>query len=162
MFKQTQLLFAKSYDDDRKKSFISNIRNNIMLSLYQLASNCAVYGCVSPANEKTRQKILSIEEIDVATIDPELVDDYKAFWADPIVQKTWLKRHEYQIYTNTSYYLDQIETIADKSYIPSQLDILWTRIRTTGIVENQFFITDVDDQSTTQYQLYDVGGQVCL
>jgi guanine nucleotide-binding protein G(i) subunit alpha len=38
-------------------------------------------------------------------------------------------------------------------YIPSEQDVLRSRVRTTGIVENDFVIDG------NQFKMYDVGGQ---
>jgi guanine nucleotide-binding protein G(i) subunit alpha len=41
----------------------------------------------------------------------------------------------------------------EEGYIPSEQDVLRTRVRTTGIVENDFVIDG------NQFKMFDVGGQ---
>jgi guanine nucleotide-binding protein subunit alpha len=54
--------------------------------------------------------------------------------------------------TITSYF-DSIDRISAEMYLPTDEDVLRSRVKTTGITENTFHIGDLN------YHLYDVGGQ---
>lgn len=43
----------------------------------------------------------------------------------------------------TSSYLNDLERIAQSDYIPTQQDVLRTRVKTTGIVETHFTFKDL-------------------
>lgn len=45
--------------------------------------------------------------------------------------------------TPTSSYLNDLERIAQSDYIPTQQDVLRTRVKTTGIVETHFTFKDL-------------------
>jgi hypothetical protein len=49
--------------------------------------------------------------------------------------------------------MERIEEIAKSDYVPSVDDILFSRIRTSGIIEERFMINNVT------YMFFDVGGQ---
>uniref|UniRef100_A0A183CS11 G protein alpha subunit n=1 Tax=Globodera pallida TaxID=36090 RepID=A0A183CS11_GLOPA len=50
-------------------------------------------------------------------------------------------------------FFDQIERIAKKDYRPTNMDILLTRVPTTGVVKLLFTLRNID------FNVYDVGGQ---
>ena len=57
------------------------------------------------------------------------------------------------MYDSASYYFDKVVELGKADYIPSEQDVLRSRIRTTGIVENNFTIDG------NKFRMYDVGGQ---
>jgi hypothetical protein len=86
-------------------------------------------------------------------ISPEIVADIMALWRDPGIQATYEKRSQFQLMDSAQYFLERVETIAPANYVPTEQDVLRTRVRTTGIVENNFEIEGVE------YKMFDVGGQ---
>lgn len=50
-------------------------------------------------------------------------------------------------------YLDSLDRISNPSYIPTQDDVLRTRVKTTGIVETRFNFKGLN------FRMFDVGGQ---
>ena len=65
----------------------------------------------------------------------------------------WSRRSEFQVIESIKYYFDRIGVIKQPDYVPTQDDILHSRVRTSGIVTEQYEIESVD------YEMYDVGGQ---
>jgi len=51
------------------------------------------------------------------------------------------------------YYFKEIERMADPNYLPTDQDILRSRVKTTGITETMFRVGELT------YRLFDVGGQ---
>jgi len=86
-------------------------------------------------------------------LTPELGKRIQQFWKDETVQKIYARRAEYQLLDNTSYYLANIIKICDRNYVPTELDILSSRCKTTGVTETLF--------TTHGYKfvMVDVGGQ---
>ncbi|XP_016329011.1 guanine nucleotide-binding protein G(i) subunit alpha-1-like, partial [Sinocyclocheilus anshuiensis] len=52
-----------------------------------------------------------------------------------------------------SSYLNDLDRISSSSYVPTQQDVLRTRVKTTGIVETHFTFKDL------HFKMFDVGGQ---
>jgi len=59
----------------------------------------------------------------------------------------------FQLLHSSGYFFDRVETIAESNYVPSYQDVLYSRARTTGIVETTFSVGDYE------FRLLDVGGQ---
>lgn len=68
----------------------------------------------------------------------ELVSLMKKLWADPGVQQCFGRSREYQLNDSAAYYLNSLDRISHPNYIPTQQDVLRTRVKTTGIVETHF------------------------
>lgn len=68
----------------------------------------------------------------------ELVLLMKRLWQDAGVQLCFTRSREYQLNDSAAYYLNALDRIAQHNYIPTQQDVLRTRVKTTGIVEMHF------------------------
>lgn len=68
----------------------------------------------------------------------ELVSLMKRLWADQGVQQCFARSREYQLNDSAAYYLNSLDRISQPNYIPTQQDVLRTRVKTTGIVETHF------------------------
>ncbi|GMT10386.1 hypothetical protein PFISCL1PPCAC_1683 [Pristionchus fissidentatus] len=77
-----------------------------------------------------------------------------ALWADPIV-KDFYKQHKliYHLHESTQYFMDRLDRICQPDFTPNSEEILYTRIKTTGIVEVNFEIDKAN------FRVFDVGGQ---
>lgn len=78
---------------------------------------------------------------------------FQSLWADKGVQMAILKGNEYALHDNLSYFFTDVDRLFAKDYIPTDQDILRTRLRTTGITETIF------DLGNLTYRMFDVGGQ---
>lgn len=86
-------------------------------------------------------------------LSSDLVVLMKSLWQDPGVQQCFARSREYQLNDSAAYYLNAIDRITMPNYIPTQQDVLKTRIKTTGIVETRFSFKGL------QFKMFDVGGQ---
>lgn len=73
----------------------------------------------------------------------ELASIMKALWRDPGVQACFARSREYQLNDSAAYYLNSLDRISNPEYVPTQQDVLRTRVKTTGIVETQFYFKNL-------------------
>ena len=92
-------------------------------------------------------------QIEGDVLPPEVGQAIKTLWADAGVQAAFQRSREYQLNDSAKYYFDSIDTIASPTYVPSDADVLRSRVKTTGITETTFIIGDLT------YRMFDVGGQ---
>lgn len=64
------------------------------------------------------------------TLSPEICDAIKILRDDPAIQRIWDCRNITHLQTSTKYFWENLETIADPNYLPSEQDILLHRRRT--------------------------------
>ena len=64
-------------------------------------------------------------------------------WNDAGLQECVSRSREFHLNDSAPYYLNSLERISQPEYIPTQDDVLRTRVKTTGIVETQFTHKDL-------------------
>jgi hypothetical protein len=99
------------------------------------------------------QFILDTEDDDTVKIDMENVQHYKALWADKAIQAAFEHQNKFQLPDSAKYYVDRLDAMAAPDYIPSQQDILRARVKTSGIIVNDFNVEG------NEIKMIDVGGQ---
>merc|ERR1719198_1168653 len=77
----------------------------------------------------------------------------KKIWADESIKKIFARRNEFQLNDSAEYYFTEVDRLAAADYLPTQDDILRSRVRTTGIVQSDFMIKSM------KFAMFDVGGQ---
>jgi len=90
---------------------------------------------------------------DEGEMTPELAHIMKRLWNESGVQHCFRRSREYQLNDSAAYYLNALDRIARPGYVPTQQDVLRTRVKTTGIVETNFSFKNLN------FKLFDVGGQ---
>ena len=90
---------------------------------------------------------------DTEPFEPELLQAMKRLWADGGVQQSFKRANEYQLNDSAGYFLDKLDEVGASNYLPTTQDILRTRVKTTGIVEINFVLKDMN------FRVFDVGGQ---
>lgn len=81
------------------------------------------------------------------------VEAITGLWNNDAIQSTWAARSKFQIQDSAKYFFENMDRVSQTDYVPSQDDVLRARIRTTGIVEQEFQVKG------NKFQVFDVGGQ---
>lgn len=104
-------------------------------------------------NEQYARWILDFEEENFSKDLESVKHAIQALWTDKGIQSAWGQRAKFQIQDSASYFFTAIDRICSQNYVPTQEDVLLARIRTTGIVEQEFVVKG------NKFQVFDVGGQ---
>jgi GTPase SAR1 family protein len=152
IFKQMKVIYGKQYTEEEKRFCIPIIFFNILSAMKIL--------CQQVIQQNLVTQILSITEFDLirnlddnSNIDLEIGNAIKSLWEDPAIQEVWKLRSQFHIIESVQYYFNRIDIIKLPDYIPDKDDILYYRIRTSGIVTESYTIDD------RIFEIYDVGGQ---
>jgi len=87
---------------------------------------------------------------------PEVAEAINVLWADEEFQKTYVERATYQLFDSYGDFAEKVKDYPDwggENWIPSASDVMKARVRTSGIVEEEYNIDGV------MFRMYDVGGQ---
>lgn len=77
-----------------------------------------------------------------------------SIWSDKNVQETILKRsNEFQLNDSAEYFLNNSKKISEKNWKPDYMDILKSRVKTTGVQVTSFI------KNGRKFDVVDVGGQ---
>ncbi|XP_037040266.1 guanine nucleotide-binding protein G(q) subunit alpha-like [Bradysia coprophila] len=102
---------------------------------------------------KHAEFIASVAYESLRSFDERYVEAINSLWADDGVLECYYRRREYQLADSAKYFFTNVERIAASDYLPTQQDILRSRVSTTGIVEYTF------DLDSVVFRMIDVGGQ---
>ncbi|CAI9096704.1 OLC1v1032908C2 [Oldenlandia corymbosa var. corymbosa] len=169
IFKQIKLLFQTGFDDAELKSYIPVIHANIYQTIKilhdgskELAQSEGESGkyVLSPPNKETGEKLSSIGgRLDYPHLNKELAQEIETLWKDAAIQETYARGNEFQVPDCAHYFMENLHRFSDAHYIPTKEDVLYARVRTSGVVEIQFSPVGENKKSGEVYRLFDVGGQ---
>ncbi|ORX98903.1 heterotrimeric G-protein alpha subunit [Basidiobolus meristosporus CBS 931.73] len=156
VLKQMKLIHEGGYSVDERESFKEIIFSNTVQSL-RVILEAMVSMKLSLADQKNAIHVDAImdlpSQMECDSLSSEVATAVKALWADQGVQECFTRSREYQLNDSAKYYFDSIERIASPDYIPTDQDVLRSRVKTTGITETIFHVGDLT------YRMLDVGGQ---
>jgi guanine nucleotide-binding protein G(i) subunit alpha len=109
---------------------------------------------LSPQNDARRSIILSLPgQIEGEVLPRDVSDAVRNLWRDPGVKEAVSRSREFQLNDSAVYYFNSIDRMSSSGYMPTDQDILRSRVKTTGITETTFKVGELT------YKLFDVGGQ---
>uniref|UniRef100_A0A914H560 Uncharacterized protein n=1 Tax=Globodera rostochiensis TaxID=31243 RepID=A0A914H560_GLORO len=155
--KQMQILhtngFTNSEVEERKCIVYSNTVRS-MVELVEAAFDLGLqFEDASLLNNVEILRDRISKGLEFAPITRTVKQSIQQLWQNPSIQIAYEKRANYQIHDSANYFFDQIERIAKQDYRPTNMDILLTRVPTTGVVKLLFTLRNID------FNVYDVGGQ---
>lgn len=106
------------------------------------------------ANDQYIDLLIEERELSPGEILPrEYLIPFKMMWADPGIQAAAHRGNEYALHDNVFYFFNDVDRLFAPRYTPTDQDILRCRLKTTGISETVFALSDLT------YRMFDVGGQ---
>ncbi|KAI9224316.1 guanine nucleotide binding protein, alpha subunit [Blastocladiella britannica] len=157
ILKQMQLIHGAGYSDEERAAYREIIFSNVIQSMKVILDAMETLGIAlgdAGANQAHRDLIDDQPpQMEGDNLAPEITTAVKALWQDAGVLACVARSREYQLNDSAKYYFDALDRIAANGYLPTDQDILRSRVKTTGIVETTFRIQELT------YRMFDVGGQ---
>jgi len=151
LFKQVISLYGRGFTEDDRKALKGIIHQNAIGAMKMLCKQSDILGNpVSGANQHSKAFILEMKN---DTLSAEGAEHIERLWEDPAIRKTWDMRNKFQVIDSAEYFFGRVRDLAHPGYIPTEADMLRSRVRTTGMVETHF---EIDG---TPFRMFDVGGQ---
>jgi len=152
IFKQMKLLYGQGFTDNDRRDWVPKIRMGAVSAMKAVCAATSKLGLdISPNSVEAFTRVTNADER--APLSLAIANSIKILWQDQSIKETWKRRSEYQVIESNEKYFDQIDVIASPDYSPTDEDILGSRVRTCGIVEEKYVIETVD------FVIIDVGGQ---
>eukprot|EP00456_Euglypha_rotunda_P067603 TRINITY_DN5865_c0_g1_i1.p1 TRINITY_DN5865_c0_g1~~TRINITY_DN5865_c0_g1_i1.p1 ORF type:complete len:301 (+),score=54.47 TRINITY_DN5865_c0_g1_i1:86-904(+) len=157
LFKQMITIYGKGFSTEDRKEYIHVVYSNIIHSVKILCDQSEKLHTRGVSGTRVQAKALQykkfMEELKEEVVDARVADAMIHLWQDPGIQVTYEHRATFQLNDSTRYFLEKITEIGKKDYLPTEQDVLRSRVRTTGIVESNFVIDG------NHFKMMDVGGQ---
>jgi len=151
LFKQMITLYGTGFPEGERKNYQSIVYSNTVASMHNLIQASQTHVGAPVQCQDAMQFVKNMTQ-DTA-LDSSNVQYFKVLWADAGIQHTYANRAKFQLNDSASYFFDRLDVISAPGYIPSEQDVLRSRVRTLGIVENTFEIEG------NKFKMFDVGGQ---
>ncbi|XKL65710.1 hypothetical protein PGB90_009130 [Kerria lacca] len=154
--KQMKIIHETGYSKEECEQYRPVVYSNTIQSLMAIIRAMGQLGIDfgdSSETEKARQFFALASSVEEGELTPELVLLMKHLWANLGVQHCFSRSREYQLNDSAAYYLNSLDRIFQPNYIPTQQDVLRTRVKTTGIIETHFTFKGL------YFKMFDVGGQ---
>ena len=156
VLKQIKALSKIQPTPEEMLQYVVNIRRNCIEAIQTMLLVAGELGDELDNTELLEdvEDILSVDLADAHDeLTPALGRSISAMWKDKGLQGVYDKREFFHLMDSTDYYLNEVERIAEPDFIPTEEDMIMTRVRTTGMVTS-----DIREGMFT-YQIVDVGGQ---
>ena len=154
--KQMRIIHDDGYSPGERKKYRAVVYSNALQSLFAIVQAMKKLNIEFAYQSRVNDVKMLSDVTGNSTereITCELGEIMERLWCDDGVQRCFLRSREYQLNDSAGYYLNDLKRISDPNYIPTEQDILKTRVRTTGIVKTQFVYKDL------VFKVIDVGGQ---
>jgi len=154
--KQMRIIHETGYSPEDCKHYKPVVYSNTIQSLMAIISAMSKLR-IDFADRSRLEDARKFFEISGNSSEGELTSELgqlmKRLWRDRGVQHCFSRSREYQLNDSAAYYLNEVDRIASPDYLPTQQDVLRTRVKTTGIIETKFSFKGLD------FNMFDVGGQ---
>ncbi|MBZ3877346.1 Guanine nucleotide-binding protein G(i) subunit alpha-2 [Sciurus carolinensis] len=155
--KQMKIIHEDGYSEEECRQYRAVVYSNTIQSIMAIVKamgNLQIdFADPHRADDARQLFALSCAAEEQGMLPEDLSGVIRRLWADQGVQACFGRSREYQLNDSAAYYLNDLERIAQSDYIPTQQDVLRTRVKTTGIVETHFTFKDL------HFKMFDVGGQ---
>ncbi|KAG8747824.1 guanine nucleotide-binding protein subunit alpha [Ceratobasidium sp. 414] len=155
VLKQMKLIHHGGYNNQERESYKEIIFSNTLQSMRAiLEAMPALDISLQPQNDARRAIIMSLPgQMENDSLPHDVADALTSLWLDPGVREAVRRSREFQLNDSATYYFNSLDRMSSPTYLPTDQDILRSRVKTTGITETNFRVGELT------YKLFDVGGQ---
>ncbi|CAD6198032.1 unnamed protein product [Caenorhabditis auriculariae] len=158
VLKQMQILHSNGFSEEEineKRAIVFNNTVSSMCTILKAMDGVLHLPLEDLQKESDKAIVMRVQEAgeESEPLTEEVSRAVQSLWSDPGVKKAFEMRSEYQLPDSAKYFLDNCARISEPGYRPSEQDILYSRVATTGVVEVKFKIKELD------FRVFDVGGQ---
>lgn len=152
ILKQMKILHKDGFGPEERRSFIELIYANTLQSIQVLIQACYDLNIkfYYPELEQYAQSILALPKLEPSQ---SLIDQISLLYQSSSIQHALTQTHLFYCLDSAPYFLSKVDRTLSPNYMPTDADILHTRLPTSGIIDTEFNIDALN------FHLFDVGGQ---
>ncbi|KCV70314.1 hypothetical protein H696_02643 [Fonticula alba] len=137
------------------KLYRTCLKRNCAQSMQVLVEQATLWGYDFGEDEKHAEIVANFDLSNETAFDRTMVTAIQSLWDNPAIKKAFARRSEFWLLEAAPYYFSIAENLISPGYKPTEMDIIMTRVVTTGIT-TRLLDTKHDHN---KYILVDVGGQ---
>ncbi|CAL8353804.1 guanine nucleotide-binding protein G(t) subunit alpha-1 [Gadus morhua] len=154
--KQMKIIHKDGYSLEECMEFVVIIYSNTLQSIMAVVKAMTTLNINfghQDQQDDARKLMHLADTIEEGSMPKEMADIIIRLWNDSGIQASFDRASEYQLNDSAGYYLNDLERLVQPGYIPTEQDVLRSRVKTTGIIETTFSHKDL------HFRMFDVGGQ---
>lgn len=152
--KQIKMIYKGGIPEKERHEYAVNIRRNCIECMQSLIEARVNFGLEYEKDSPIAELDILIASLDSDdTFTPEIASHIISLWKSDVIQSVFARKNEFWILDGAKYYFENAERIAEDDFVPTEEDMVMTRVRTTGIVVTEF------TEGPITYSMVDVGGQ---
>ena len=154
--KQMKILHQDGFSEQERVNFKPVVYTNTVQSMVAIVKAMEALD-ISYSNdsceEDGKKVVKTAAQMEEFDLSGDVGDPLKLLWADEGIKECYERARKYQLNDSAGYYLDSLERLCASDYVPTEQDVLRTRVKTTEIIETSF------EYKGLFFTLIDVGGQ---
>ncbi|EJT74946.1 guanine nucleotide-binding protein alpha-3 subunit [Gaeumannomyces tritici R3-111a-1] len=155
--KQMKIIHLKGYSDDELYNYRPTMFKNLIDCAKAVVTAMRQFE-IEPQLSGNRELCdflidYSVEAGPQIEMDPKVGRAIQSIWNDPAREQLMLRQTEFYLMDSAEYFFQQAMRIVSPDYLPSEMDVLRARTKTTGIYETRF------QMGQLSIHMFDVGGQ---
>ncbi|KAL2090495.1 hypothetical protein ACEWY4_012758 [Coilia grayii] len=156
ILKQMKIIYLGGYTDEERLEYRAVIYSNILqftLAVLQGMGPLEIkFG--SPSSEANAKKLQTMAgSTEEGTMPADMSEIIVRLWADAGFKACVERANMYDVNDSTAYYMDHMDRIFEANYLPTEQDVLFSRVDTSATVEEQFPCKEL------LIRMFDVGGK---
>ncbi|KXS12665.1 G protein alpha subunit [Gonapodya prolifera JEL478] len=153
--KQMKILHQNGYSKEELLQFRATVHKNTIDSVVQLVVAIRKFELkfYLRENEIFAERMLVMSPDPDFRLTPEVADGIDLLWRDPTTSAAFERSSEAYILDSAPYFFENVKRFGEPDYIPTEQDVLRSRVKTTGITDTRFVMGQL------QIHMFDVGGQ---
>lgn len=151
ILKQMKIIHQEGYSHEECMAFKEVIHSNTVQSMKVLINAAHKLGSTFSADMKDAATTCLTAHGD--DWNQKIGEAIQLLWENEEIKTAFARRSEFQLNDSAEYFFSHLNRINSPDYIPTQQDVLRSRVRTTGIVETSFTYNGL------RFRMFDVGGQ---
>ncbi|XGW01595.1 hypothetical protein V3C99_014038 [Haemonchus contortus] len=157
ILKQMKIIHDNGFSADEAEQKISVVSANTVQSIGALIDGMKLLN-IPFASQQSQDYAMFVKKVlekkeEFQPMSEEMYKAIKTLWNDKGVEAAYERRDEFYLHDSAKYFLDSLDRIYDKNFVPTEQDILRTRVATMGVIEVCFTMKN------KLWRVFDVGGQ---
>lgn len=154
IMKQMKLIYGSGYSKEECAAFSDIVYLNVVKSMQALISGAEKLGIpIAESEKENKELIMNLSGRGANLWSEKAAQAVKSLWKDSGIAQAYERSAEFQLIDSSKYYFDNIDRLMQADYIPTEQDVLRSRVATTGITETAFNVENY------VFRVTDVGGQ---